>query len=241
MPEISKTADQALTVLLAVSDHGPVTPSQLSRLLAVNRTIVNRLVSTLHARGFLRRDGDGYTLGGALLRMADSVAAELRDAAWPVMRRLTDATKETVVLQVPDGTDVVVVAQTLCDAHLVRVEHRLGSRHPLHLGASGRVMLAFLPQPATERALRRVGDAERIRASLADCRQRRYAVSHDELRAGVHGFAAPVLTDAGQLAGALVIVVPDTRARTMSDPEHLLRQAASEIGARLPPRRRSHL
>src|SRR4030088_3232170 len=104
MPEISKTADQALTVLLAVSDHGPVTPSELSRLLAVNRTIVNRLVSTLHARGFLRRDGDGYTLGGVLLRMAGSVAADLRDAAWPVMRRLTDATRETVVLQVPDGT-----------------------------------------------------------------------------------------------------------------------------------------
>jgi IclR family KDG regulon transcriptional repressor len=229
MPEISRTADQALTVLLAVSEHGPVNASRLTRLLGINRTVVNRLLSTLHGRGFLRRDADGYVLGAVLLRMAGQVAPALRDAALPVMERLSEATQETVVLQVPDGSDVVVVAQTLGTAHLVRVEHRLGSRHPLYLGASGRTVLAFQAPRAIDHVLRDVTEAERIRASLADIRVRRYAVSRDELRAGVHGFAVPVLNGSDQPVAALAILVPETRAATMPDPERLLRDAAREI------------
>jgi len=229
MPETSKTADQALTLLLAISEHGPITASRVCRLVGVNRTVGNRLLSTLHGRGFLRRDGDGYVLGTVLLRMAENVSPALRDAAVPVMQRLSDVTRETVVLQVPDGGDVVVVAQTLCDAHLVRVEHRLGARHPVHLGASGRAVLAFLPERAVDRALRDVEGADRVRAALEGVRRRRYEVSRDELRAGVHGFAAPVLDRAERPVAALVIVVPETRARTMPDPEHLLGTAVDEI------------
>ena len=229
MPEISRTADQALTVLLAVSEHGPVTASRLTRLLGINRTVVNRLLSTLHSRGFLRRDADGDVLGAILLRMAGQVAPALRDAALPVMERLSEATEETVVLQVPDGSDVVVVAQTLGAAHLVRVEHRLGSRHPMYLGASGRAVLAFQAPRAIDRVLRDVEDAEQIRASLADIRARRYAVSRDELRAGVHGFAVPVLSGSDQPVAALAILVPETRTATMPDPERLLHDAAREI------------
>jgi IclR family KDG regulon transcriptional repressor len=229
MPEISRTADQALTVLLAVSEHGPVTASRLTRLLGINRTVVNRLLSTLHGRGFLRRDADGYVLGAILLRMAGQVAPALRDAALPVMERLSEATRETVVLQVHDGSDVVVVAQTLAGAHLVRVEHRLGSRHPLYLGASGRVVLAFQPPRAIDRVLRDVEDAERIRASLADIRVRRYAVSKDELRAGVHGFAVPLLNSSDEPVAALAVLVPETRARAMPDPEQLLHDAARQV------------
>jgi DNA-binding IclR family transcriptional regulator len=230
MPEISRTADQALTVLLTVSEHGPVTASRLTRLLGMNRTVVNRLLSTLHGRGFLRRDADGYVLGAILLRMAGRVAPALRDAALPVMERLSEATQETVVLQEPDGADVVVVAQTLATAHLVRVEHKLGSRHPQHIGASGRAVLAFQPPRTIDRLLRNVQEAERIRASLADIRARRYAVSRDELRAGVHGFAVPVLDSSNRPLAALAVLVPDTRARAMPDPERLLRDAAREIG-----------
>jgi IclR family transcriptional regulator, KDG regulon repressor len=229
MPEISRTADQALGVLLAVSEHGPVTASRLTRLLGINRTVVNRLLSTLRGRGFVIRAADGYVLGAILLRMAGHVAPALRDAALPVMERLSEATQETVVLQVPDGSDVVVVAQTLGTAHLVRVEHRLGSRHPMHLGASGRAMLAFQAPRAIDQVLRGVQDAERIRAALADIRARRYAVSRDELRAGVHGFAAPVLNGSDQPVAALAILVPETRAGTMPDPERFLHDAAREI------------
>src|SRR4030088_3816986 len=102
MPETSKTADQALTPPLAIPAPGPTPTPLLCRLVGVNRTVVNRLLSTLHGRGFLRRDGDGYVLGTVLLRMAENVSPALRDAAVPVMQRLLDATRETVVLQVPE-------------------------------------------------------------------------------------------------------------------------------------------
>jgi DNA-binding IclR family transcriptional regulator len=54
-------------------------------------------------------------------------------------------------------------------------------------------------------------------------------VSRDELRAGVHGFAVPVLNGSDQPVAALAVLVPETRAATMPDPERLLHDAAREI------------
>src|SRR5512141_798956 len=98
MPEISKTADQALAVLLEVGKRGPMTPAALSRSLDVNRTVIHRLLATLHGRGFVTRDERGYAPGPMLLRIAQRAQPELRAAAHTVMVELAGDTGETVVL-----------------------------------------------------------------------------------------------------------------------------------------------
>jgi DNA-binding IclR family transcriptional regulator len=233
--EISKTADQALALLLAVSEHQPVSASELCRYLDMNRTVAHRLLTTLHQRGFVRRVGDAYAVGPALTRIASQVAPSLRQAAGPVMAGLAAAIGETIVLQVVDGDQAVILEQVIGRRHVVRVEQNLIDRHALHLGASGRVLLACESSRRARQLLAGVPQAQEVLRELAEIRKRGYALSHDELQLGVHAVSAPVLGPSGAGAAALAVLVPANRASRLPGLVGPVVAAAGEIQARLVP------
>lgn len=228
MAEISKTADQALTVLLKVGENGPMTPAELARALQMNRTVVHRLLSTLHQRGFVTRQENGYVPGAVLVRIADRVQPELRASGRAAMRELAQAVGETAVMHIADGPDAVVLEQAVPDANIVRVEHEIGSRHPLHEGASGRALLAFLGAAAIDRVLGAVENPAGVRRQLETVRQLGYALSHDELQQGVHGLAVPVHDTPDHAVASVAILAPTTRASTL--PAHLDALLAASTG-----------
>lgn len=232
MAEISKTADQALVLLLRLSDEGPCTPAELARMTRLNRTVVHRLLSTLHGRGFVVRHADGYMAGGALVRMAARVQPELRGAARETITELADQLSETVVMHILDGDDAVVLQQAVAGTKLVRVEHHVGSRHALHAGASGRALLAFMRPGVVERIVARSSDPEGLERQLAGVRALGYEVSHDELQQGVHGLAVPVLAGDHAVA-SLAILVPANRAGGMTHHVDALRTGADRISEKL--------
>jgi IclR family transcriptional regulator, KDG regulon repressor len=235
--EISKTADQALTVLLEVGRNGPLTPAELARTLGMNRTVVHRLLSTLHQRGFVTRQEGGYVPGAILVRIADRVQPELRAMGRVAMQELARATGETAVMHTADGVDAVVLEQVVPDGNLVRVEHEIGSRHPLHEGASGRALLAFLDAASVQRIADHVGDDDGLQRQLQTVRQLGYALSHDELQLGVHGLAVPVHDTDDHAVASMALLAPTTRATNL--PTHLdaLRQASANLSRTLYGRR----
>jgi IclR family transcriptional regulator, KDG regulon repressor len=231
--EISKTADHALSVLLEVGERGPLTPAAIARSLGMNRTVVHRLLSTLHQRGFITREENGYVPGAILVRLAEHVQPELRARGRAVMRELSDLVCETVVMHVADGNDAVVLDQVVSDRNVVRVEHAIGSRHALVTGASGRALLAFRGQPTVDRVTRTIGDADVLRRQLEGVRQLGYALSHDELQQGVHGLAVPVLDPSGTAVASLAILVPVTRASNLLGHTDALLQASARLAQAL--------
>ena len=233
MAEISKTADQALTVLLEVGEHGPLTPAMVSRSLGMNRTVAHRLLSTLHQRGFITRQDDGYVPGAMLVRIAEHVQPELRARARAVMRRLSQTVGETVVLHIPDGEDAVVLDQVVSDHNVVRVEHEIGSRHPLISGASGRALLAFMGDPVLKRITRNLEKPEGLARQLEGVQQLGYALSHDELQQGVHGLAVPVFDESKNIVASLAILVPVTRANDLEAHTSALIDASKELSGAL--------
>ena len=234
MAEISKTADHALSVLLEVGERGPLTPAAIARSLDMNRTVVHRLLSTLHQRGFITRQEDGYVPGAILVRLAEHVQPELRARGRAVMRELSDLVCETVVMHVADGNDAVVLDQVVSDRNVVRVEHAIGSRHALVTGASGRALLAFRGQPTVvDRVTGTIGDANVLRRQLEGVRQLGYALSHDELQQGVHGLAVPVLDPSDTAVASLAILVPVTRASNLLGHTDALLQASARLAQAL--------
>lgn len=233
MPEISKTADQALLLLTELAERGPSSTTELSRALGINRTVAHRLIGTLLKRGYVRREGDRYVPGPMVLKVAEGVAPALRAAAQPVMDRLAAESGETVVLHVPDHDQAAVVAQSLGTRHLVRVEHAIGSRHPQWVAASGRALLAFQDDRTIERLLRGVEGQEAIGQKLADAKVRGYEVSHDELQRGVYGIAAPVVGSTGDAVASIAILVPVSREPGLLDHLDGLLVAAKKISDEL--------
>ncbi|MBO2449703.1 IclR family transcriptional regulator [Actinomadura barringtoniae] len=222
MPEISKTADQALVLLLSMAEAGPGTAAGLAERLGMHRTVVHRLLATLEGRGFVRRQGSSYALGLVLRHLAEQVESDLLTAARPVMTELSAATGETVTLHVREGEEIVVADRVQGSRHPVRVDYQPGDRNPLSVGAAGRAVLAHLaaeaPAPLIER--------------LEEIRRTGHDYSHDELKAGVSGIAAPVFSRTGVVA-SLSLVVPTSRDESLAEHVPELIEAAGAVTSRL--------
>ncbi|SEK25958.1 IclR family transcriptional regulator [Nonomuraea pusilla] len=169
--ESAQTLERGLRLLRLLADgKGGRTPTELSAELGLSRPVVYRLLTTLLAEGFVRRDSEGRLhLGFGVLVLAQAVQPLLRAAALPVLRRLAEdvgATAHLTVAEGGEGLAVAVMEPSWTDMH---VAYREGSRHPLAKGAAGRAILA-------------------LREGRGD-----YLLSEGQLQEGARGVAAPVV------------------------------------------------
>ncbi|MGH3321434.1 MAG: IclR family transcriptional regulator [Streptosporangiaceae bacterium] len=233
MPDSAKTVDAALALLLELGDGGPGSAAALARRTGLNRTVAHRLLGTLLARGFVRRDGSGpYDLGLALVDLAHRVRPELREVVIPALEALVERLGETAAFAVADGGDAVALEEVRASGHIVHVDYRPGLRHPLWQGAHGRAILAFLPDPTVERVVTGA-PGNPVRDLVEKARARGYATSRDELQPGVAGVAAPVRATAGTVLGSVGVVYPVSRQPTETTLARAVLDAAESIDKEL--------
>ena len=147
--ETSQTLDRGVKVLklLADSERG-LTVTELAGRLAVNRTVVYRLLATLEQHGLVRRDlGGRVRVGLGVLRLAHRVHPLLREAALPALRSLAEDLGATAHLTLVDGSDALVVAVVEPSWTDFHVAYRTGLRHPLDENAAGRAIMAVRTLP----------------------------------------------------------------------------------------------
>ncbi len=227
----------------------PLGVTEAARRLGVAPSTAHRLLSTMVAAGFAMRSpaGRGYRRGPELVRMFGRRPVQLvllRDAAHPVLERVTRETGETAHLSILEGLDVVGIDHVESAAPLV-FRHPIGSRVPAHATAVGHALLAFSPEAAEvliEEGLARLTDSTvptgaALRRSLADVRRRGYAVNNRQWHAETAGAAAPIIDRSGEAVAALGISGPASRIGRREILDRLgriARAAAAEIAARLP-------
>ena len=140
MAEQSKTVDKSLEVLWSLRENGPANVATLSRRLDSSRTVVLRLLASLEIRRLVRRSEGEFRLGYGLIDLASGIESELRTAARQPLENLSVEFNETAVIAVRDGDDVVAVDQVVPEHRLVTVRYTAGVRHPLGVGAHGKVL-----------------------------------------------------------------------------------------------------
>ena len=172
----------------------------------------------------MQRLGDRGRLrpGPVLLRYAHrDTAATLVELAAPSLRRLADASGETINLAVP-GTDGVEHLAQEDTAHFVGVTDWVGRKVAFEHAANGKCFLAF-------------GGADKLTPELRKVRARGYATSVDELEVGLTALAAPVLGANGDAIAALSISGPTNRltSERIAQLAPLLVEEAGALAARL--------
>lgn len=233
MVEIASTGDQMLQVLELVATNGPITTTRIAEHLSLNRTVAHRLIATLHSRKYVSRGGDGYSLGPAIAKLSAADSRQIMlPVALPVMRTLSTRTRETVVLHRIDGDIAVVVAQTVDETQLVRVQHRQGSSHDLAFGASGRALLAWQPERVVARAIARSGIPD-LGEKLKEIRACGIAFSEEELQDGVIGMAVPLVERSQGVSYSLAVLAPTQRRAAFLNHKCDLLTAKLEIEAGL--------
>jgi DNA-binding IclR family transcriptional regulator len=211
--DFSKTADNALRLLIIISKIGPVPTVQLAERSGLHRTVVRRLVNTLQHHGFIWSTPAGYVVGPTVLALAEQVAPQLQAVLRPVMRTLADELGETVLCTVRQGPDAVLLCQERGLRHLIRVEDEPGARHPIYLGGSGSAILSLLPDEEIKHLLVGATDEEktRARAHIEEARRSGYCRSSGERQRGVAAIAVPVATPNGEQMCSLGVIIPDVR------------------------------
>lgn len=222
---------------MAGREGGPWGVREIAKGVEMNPSTVHRLLGLLEEEGLVRQDepGGGYAIGTELLRLAWTAAGThpVRAVALPHMRALVEASGETATLGLYDPVrrQSCVVAVVESEAPF-RFVSQLHEWRDLHTGASGRAVMAFLPEeerraivertrlaPATEHTITSPDELEEV---LAGVRASGYAFSQEERRLGGVGIAAPLFGPTGHVIGEVGLSVPTQR----FEPEDEARLAA---------------
>src|SRR6185437_9140595 len=207
-------ARRVLAVLQAFSPRRhTLTARELAELTAIPLPSMYRYIALLRDTGLLIGDDRGaYHLSPRFISLARAAeAAEtLIEVADPVMRDLVRECGETVIF-------VRLIARVPVCVHRVESEHHLratfepGQPLPLLRGASGRVLLAGLPERLRREYLAPLGQSDPLAAPRAKVAARGWATSEEEIDRGVWAASAAV-TDGRATVAALTVPSPLVRA-----------------------------
>jgi DNA-binding IclR family transcriptional regulator len=159
MARVLRSVNNALAVLESFSAERPeIGVTELSHTLGLGKSTVHRLLTSLAARGYVRKnpDTERYRLGFKAFEVGSLVAGRgaVREVAAPFLRSLMRATKETVHLGVLDEWEVVYIDKMESDQPL-QMYSRIGRRAPLHCTALGKALVAGEPEDWLDRFLGR--------------------------------------------------------------------------------------
>lgn len=237
----------ALRVLEALS-QGALGVSELARAVGLPKTTAYRNLRTLAEAGWVRpseldRTRWVLTSRPLTIALAGSVEGGLREVARAEMTKLRDATGETVHLAIADPPAVVIVAR-VDGTQSIRTFLPLGAHAPLHATASGRALLAAMPDEEVERILamgldsytsNTILDPGAVRDEVAAARTRGFATNRAEWRSGIGAVGVAITSRKGAPVGALAISMPLARYEEvdLEDVARLTLAAARRIGEQM--------
>jgi IclR family acetate operon transcriptional repressor len=186
-----------------------------------------------------------WTLTARVLTLARQVqpAPDLREHALAAMEALRTRTGETIHLTLRDG-DHVVLIERLDSPQPLRTVRPLGARAHLHLGSSGKSILAAAPQAEQAaylardlRALtpRTLADPADLARDLEAIARRGYALNDGELDLAIRAVGAAIVLPSGEPVAALSISCPASRFPDSLIDTYgaLVRAAATDVSRRL--------
>lgn len=204
----SQTLSRGIRMLEILADaREPLSIDELAQRLEVHRSVAYRLLRTLEHHRLTVRDSRGrIALGARLAALASGVAHDLQAEALPELTSAANELAMTCFLAVLDGDEIVTLTSVEPRHAIASVAQRPGTRHPIGIGAPGKVILASLP------AHERTGPTDAAHAAeLDEVRARGFAISHDEVIPGLRSTAVPLRLPNGQPAALAVVYVSSTR------------------------------
>jgi IclR family pca regulon transcriptional regulator len=146
------------------------------------------------------------------LGMSYVLSRNLWEVARPHMEHLVARTHESSSIAQLDGSDIVYVARVAVPK-IVALAVTIGTRFPAMQTSLGKVLLAALSPEEAERVLaepsrsgippRIVFSSEERTASLREVRARGWALTDEELAAGIRSVAAPLRDGEGRVIASL--------------------------------------
>jgi IclR family acetate operon transcriptional repressor len=216
---------KSIEIIEAVSEHQPVAVGELSRLLQMPKSSVQRVLMTFQEAGWLRQAGGEITrweISPRVLSVRPSAlkGGALQRAAREPMQDLCNFVNETVHLSIPDGTNAMVLVEESECKQFVRTAYSGGDVSPFHATANGLALLAFMNEKQIATILARelpkygdrtINDPALIREELARIRERGYSINLGQYRRAIYAIGAPIFDSNGTAVASVCISMPESR------------------------------
>ena len=234
---------RVLDILMTLATHPDgCTLTQIGGALSLPKTSAFSLLKTLEAGGYLRQSNGKYLLGAAALKLGTSIAQAISfpQCVRPVLEQLARHTGETAMLGVlsEQGHEVAYVDVIESDAAL-RFTVRSGNRRPLYAAASGKALLAFMPEPAQQAYFANAhfiqftadtSDKAALAAILPDIKRRGVVLDANGIVDAASALASPCFDDRGRVFCSISLAGPTGRIIAQrAEFERLVFNAGEEI------------
>jgi DNA-binding IclR family transcriptional regulator len=214
------------------------------------RSAVHRVVHEMARLGMLTpaRARGRFRVGPSLARLSVLLADRLdvRAIARPIMERAAAELDETLVLSLysPARRQFTALDAVESSRPIRYIWGPLREWSDLHTGASGKGILAFLPDDERDAILDGLPDPvpghvplsrRELLAELLAARARGHVVSRGERFPGAVGVAAPIRDATGRVIGDLVFGWPDNRNDPAKEAQaaRLVMEATAQVSAAL--------
>jgi len=238
------TLEKCVRILTLFSETKPTaTVSYIAKQLGLPTSTIYRYIAMLKQSGLIEQTGKAgmYCLGTKILELAHNVPKKsLQETSLPIMGQLSRETGETVTLTGLREHDGICLEKA-DGHHAFRVSYERGTTFPLHAGASGKVLLAYLDPQKQDQIIRKlkydkfsettITEPKRLKAEIAAIKKQGFALSNGEIIRGTYGIAAPIFSLSRNVIAALSISAPNHRLEEKQRKQmaHLIVAAAGKI------------
>lgn len=245
-PDFVEALARGLDVLRCFDErHRRMSLTEIAAATGLARPTARRLLLTLEELGYVRVDGNGFTLTPRVMSLGMAYVSSLGlwEIARPHLEDLVSRTGESSSMAQLDGSDIVYVARVSVPK-IIALRVEIGTRFPALRTSQGKVLLAALEPGALRVALAeasRAGlpavrgiPAAEVDRQLRAVRARGWALADEELAPGVRSIAVPVRDGDGRVLAAMNVTVhaAETSVETLTnDYLPLLMHAAGNVSA----------
>ena len=220
--------------------------SEIAKELNLPRTSVYRILKTLESENMVRNVGKGYVMGHRLINLGLQVVSKVpeRQICVPVLQKLTKKIQESTHFAILSGRNMLLIE--VCDSpDALQVASRPGTLADVHCSATGKCLLAFAPESASEtlmdsleyrqRTDKTHTSKESLKKELPSIKKKGYAIDDVEYTDKIRCLAAPVFNNSGQIVGAIGTTAATSRFPKSKIPEisKQVIKAANELSEKL--------
>jgi IclR family acetate operon transcriptional repressor len=236
-----QSVDRALSLLESLAEAGgEASLTDLSRRTHLNVSTCHHLLSTLVNWGYVAKvpGRRSYALGARVLYLGHACLrqVDLPRRAQAYIDRINQSTGESVHLAVLQADTIITLVKREA-RHAVRVDSgMLGRSDAPHATATGKAMIAWLPEDQIRRMLptglkkftdSTIVDFDVLIEELRHVRRNGFAIDREEFQPGVICIGSAIRDHAGAVVGAISASAPAMRATE----EHLALMRREVIAA----------
>lgn len=236
-PSELTTVQRTFHILEHLQESGGASLDEMVEKLALSRSTIHRYLYTLEQQGYVTNNDSKYLPSLKFLTIGGMVRSWFPgyELIQERVQRIANETNERSQFEVEEFGQRVYLFTHSGD-HAVQMDARIGKRGYLHTAASGKAILASMPDSKVEHIIDQQGlpamtdqtitDRDELFAELEEIRERGYAFNREESRSGLNAVGTAVCYPEDRVLGAFSISGPSHRLKgsqlTEDLPDYLL-------------------